>query len=81
MTRCVLLAPHGHLNLAQDNQYTTMFITILVDPAALRELNSRLTEIDVSVNDSTEQECSVDKNHADRAPCSRYGKTDYDVKR
>ena len=78
MTRCVLLARRMDISiLAQENQC----MTILVDPAALRELNSRLTEIDVSVNDSTEQECSVDKNHADRALCSRYGKADYDVKR
>ena len=34
-------------------------MTISVDRAALRELNIRLTEIDVSENDSTEQECRV----------------------
>ena len=78
MTRCVLLARRMDISiLAQENQC----ITILDDPAALRELNSRVTEIDVSVNDSTEQECSVDKNHTDRALCSRYEKADYDVKR
>ena len=78
MTRCVLLAQRMDISiLAQENQC----MTILDDPAALRELNSRVTEIDVSVNDSTEQECSVDKNHTDRAPCSRYGKTEYDDKR
>ena len=56
-------------------------MTISVDTAALRELSIRLTVIDVSVNDSTEQEFNVDKNHADRAPCSRNGNAEYDGKR
>ena len=56
-------------------------MTVSVDTAALREFNIRLTEIDVSVKDSTKQEFNVDKNHADRAPCSRNGNAEYDDKR
>ena len=84
---CAVDTTYGHLNLGSrksvhsTNRSLLRSMTVSVDTAALRELNIRLTESEVSENDSTKQECSVDKNHVDRASCSRNGNAEYDDKR
>ena len=84
---CAVDTTHGYLNLGSRKSVHSISrsqlrsLTIFVGTAALRELKIRLTEIEVSVNDSTEQECSVDKINADRASCSRKGNAEDDGKR
>ena len=74
---CAVDTTHGYLNLGSRKSVRSISrsqlrsLTVSVDTAALRELNIRLTEIEVSINDSTEQECSVDNIDDDGASCSR----------